>query len=107
MATTVGYVGTIQVETVNVSRIFFSLTEAVDQSNWIRIGSVRAWFTMNLEANDRPFYLAQLSLIQNAMNDGLQIQVGHDGAIQDWHKRNPNDVFTCTSVRVLRAPMRF
>jgi len=107
MASTVGYVGTIQVETVNVSRIFFSLTEAVNQSNWIRIGNVRAWFTMNLEAGDRPFYLAQLSLVQNAMDNGLQIKIGHDGAIQGFHFRHPNDTFTCTSVRTLRAPMRF
>lgn len=107
MASTVGYVGTIQVETVGVSRIFFGLTETVNQSDWIRIGNVRAWFTMNLEAGDRPFYLAQLSLIQDAMRDGLQIKVGHDGAIQGFHYRDPNDVFTCTSVRILRAPMRF
>lgn len=107
MATTVGYIGTIQVETVNVSRIFFGLTGSTNDSDWVKIGGIRAWFTMNLEAGDRPFYLAQLSLIEQAMSEGLQVKVGHEGAITGWHYREPNDVFECNSVRVLRAPMRF
>lgn len=106
MARTVGYVGTIQVETVNVSRIFFGLTEEKDESNWVKVGGKRAWFTMNLEANDRPFYLAQLSLISEAMRGGLQVQVGHGGTL-DWHIRTPGDTFPATSVRILRAPMKF
>jgi hypothetical protein len=107
MASTVGYVGTIQVETVNVSRIFFGLTAKNNTSDWVKVGGKRAWFTMNLEAGDRPFYLAQLSLIKQAMSEGLQIKVGHEGAVTGWHYREPGDVFECNSARILRAPMQF
>ena len=105
MASTKGYVGTIQVETVNVSRIFFGLTASKSSANWVKIGGKRAWFTMNLEANDRPFYLAQLSLLKQALSEGLYVKLGHGGAISSWHYREPNDTFECTSVRILRAPM--
>lgn len=106
MAETVGFVGTIQVETHSVSRIFFGLTGAVNNDNWVKIAGKRAWFTMNLEATDRPFYLAQLSLLKQAMSEGLHVEVDHGGAAA-WHYREPGDTFECSSVRILRAPMRF
>ena len=38
---TVGFVGTVEVETVNASRLWFSLTANKDQGDWIKIGPVR------------------------------------------------------------------
>jgi hypothetical protein len=38
---TVGFVGTIEVETRNVSRLWFSLTEDTTKADWIKMGSVR------------------------------------------------------------------
>lgn len=35
MATTQGFVGTIEVETRSVSRIWFGLTESKDSANWL------------------------------------------------------------------------
>ncbi len=106
MARTVGYVGTIEVETRNTARIWFSLTEAKDQSDWINIAGVRAWFTLNLDASDRQMYMAELSLIKDGMRDDLQIQVTHDG-VESFHHKNPGDSYTTTGVRILRSPMRF
>ena len=103
---TVGFVGTIEVETRNVSRLWFSLTGDAIKDNWIKIGQVRAWFTMNLEADDRPFYLAEMTLVMEAMRSGLQINVSHGGAAS-FQKSAPNDSFEVDGVRVLRAPMRF
>jgi hypothetical protein len=103
---TVGFVGTIEVETRNVSRLWFSLTEDADKATWIKIGAVRAWFTMNLEGGDRPFYLAQLTLVMEAMRARLQVNVSHGGAA-DFQKQAPNDSFEVDGGRVLRSPMRF
>jgi hypothetical protein len=103
---TVGFVGTIEVETRNVSRLWFSLTGDATKDNWNKIGQVRAWFTMNLEADDRPFYLAEMTLVMEAMRSGLQINVSHGGAAS-FQKSAPNDSFEVDGVRVLRAPMRF
>jgi hypothetical protein len=103
---TVGFVGTIEVETRNVSRLWFSLTEDADKATWIKIGAVRAWFTMNLEAGDRPFYLAQLTILMEAMRARLQVNVSHGGTA-DFQKQAPNDSFEVDGVRVLRSPMRF
>jgi hypothetical protein len=103
---TVGFVGTVEVETRSVSRLWFSLTEDQSKDNWIRLGQVRAWFTMNLEAGDRPFYLAQMTIVMEAMRAALQINVSHGGAA-DFEKQAPNDSFEVDGVRVLRSPMRF
>ena len=106
MARTVGYVGTVEVETRNVSRVWFSLTEDPDESNWVKIGAHRAWFTMNLETSERPFHFAELTLIMEAMRAGLQIEVKHGGA-EPFEYRNPSDSFEVNGVRILRAPMKF
>lgn len=103
---TVGFVGTVEVETRSVARLWFSLTEHRDKSDWIKIGPVRAWFTMNLEASDRPFFLAEMTLLMEAMRAGLQVNVSHGGAAS-FQKREPNDSFEVDGVRVLRSPMRF
>lgn len=106
MATTKGFVGTVEVETRGVARIWFGLTESKSDDDWVRIAGKRAWFTLNLEAADRPMYMAELSLVKDAMRDGLQLQVAHEGAAS-FHKREPGDSYEATGVRILRAPMRF
>jgi hypothetical protein len=103
---TVGFVGTVEVETVNASRLWFSLTERKDQSDWIKIGPVRAWFTMNLESEHRPSHLAQLSLIMESMRSGHQVEVSHGGVASFDHGIS-NDTFEVDGIRVLRAPLRF
>jgi len=103
---TEGYVGTIQVETRDTSRIWFSLTADPSSSSWIQIGAVRAWFTMNLEDPDRPSYLAQLTLLMEAMRNGLQVQVQHEGPAP-FQFRDPGDSFETTGLRILRAGLHF
>ncbi len=103
---TIGYVGTVEVETVGTARLWFGLTESKDEADWIKIGSVRAWFTMNLEAADRPFFLAKLPLLMEAMRSGLQVKASHGGAAS-FQKWEPNDSFEVDGVRVLRTPMHF
>jgi hypothetical protein len=103
---TIGYVGTVEVETVGTARLWFGLTESKDKADWIKIGPVRAWFTMNLEAADRPFFLAQLPLLMEAMRSGLQVRASHGGAAS-FHKSEPNDSFEVEGVRVLRSGLFF
>jgi hypothetical protein len=103
---TVGFVGTVEVETSNTSRLWFSLTTNKDQGDWIKIGPVRSWFTMNLESENRPYHFAQLSLIMEAMRSDLQVDVTHGGAASYWHYIS-NDSFEVDGIRVLRAPLRF
>lgn len=106
MATTKGYVGTIEVETRGTSRIWFGLTATVNRSDWVKIAGKRAWFTLNLDASDRPMFMAELSLIKDALRDGMQVQVTHDGAAS-FQKRTSGDSYEATGVRILRKPMRF
>lgn len=106
MAKTNGYAGTIEVETRGTARIWFGLTGNNNDDDWVKIAGKRAWFTLNLEASDRPMYMAELSLIKDAMRDGLQIQVTHEGAAH-FHKRTPGDAYEVSGVRILRAPMHF
>lgn len=106
MATTNGYVGTIEVETRGTSRIWFGLTATVNRSDWVKIAGKRAWFTLNLDASDRPMFMAELSLIKDALRDGMQVQVTHDGAAS-FQKRTSGDSYEATGVRILRKPMRF
>ncbi len=107
MPRTNGYVGTVEVETRNVSRIWFSLTESPGSADWVRIGQHRAWFTMNLETDDRPYEIAKLTLLMESVRSSLAIRVSHGGAISDFHKRNPNDSFEVDGVRILRQGMVF
>lgn len=103
---TTGFVGTVEVETRGVSRLWFSLTEHKNQSDWVKIGPARAWFTMNLEAADRPFYLAQMTLLMEAMRSGLHVNVSHGGAA-NIQKQAAHDSFEVDGVRILRDPLQF
>ena len=102
---TVGFVGTVEIETRDVARLWFSLTASKEGADWIKIGPVRAWFTTNLEAADRPSFMAQLPLLMEALRSGLQVEVSHVDATFD--KNDPNDAFEVDGIRILRAPMRF
>jgi hypothetical protein len=106
VATTVGYVGTFEVESRGVSRMWFSLTAAAQGAEWVKIGANRAWFTMNLESTDRPFHMAQGPVLLEAMRSGLQIQVSHDGAA-NFFKRVAGDSFEVDGIRVLRLGLHF
>ena len=102
---TVGFVGTVEIETRDVARVWFSLTASKESADWIKIGPVRAWFTTNLEAADRPSFMAQLPLLMEALRSGLQVEVSHTDATFD--KNEANDAFEVDGIRILRAPMRF
>lgn len=106
MAQSEGYVGTIEVETRGTARVWFGLTETVNKSDWVKVAGKRAWFTLNLEASDQPMFMAELSIVKDALRDGMQLQVTHEGAAR-FQKREPGDSFESTGVRILRRPMRF
>lgn len=106
MPTTNGYVGTIEAETRDVNRLWFSLTEEATGAGWIRIGAARAWFTMRMDTADRPTYLAQLTLLLEAMRRGWHVSVSHGGAAS-FQKSDPNDSFEVNGVRVLRSGVHF
>lgn len=105
-AKTVGYIGTIESETRGVSRLWFSLTDQPKSSNWVKIGSARAWFTVNMDAATRPSHMAQLTLLLEAMRSGLEVEVSHGGAA-DFDKSEPNDSFEVDGLRILRAGLHF
>ena len=105
-ASTVGYVGTIEVETDATPRLWFSLTASADDGDWVKIGAVRAWFTMDLSSSERPYYLAMLPLLMEAMRAGDQVKATH-GGVAPFEKQVPNDSFEATGVRILRAPISF
>ena len=107
MPKTNGFVGTTEVETRDVSRIWFSLTTERDGAESVRIGSHRAWFTMNLETGDRPYELAKLTLLLEALRSKLAIRVSHDAAVTIFHKVNPLDSFEVDGVRILREEIDF
>ena len=106
MATTSGYVGTLEVETRGVSRIWFALTANPTGSNWVRIGQHRAWFTMSMESKDRPSEMAKLSLLTEAMRSGLRVRVSHGGAAS-FKKYHAHDSFEVNGVEVLRSGLSF
>jgi hypothetical protein len=106
MARTSGYVGTLEVETRGHDRVWIGLTQSANDNDWIRVARKRAWFTLDLETADRPVHLAELALLKQALTEGLQVQVSHDGAAA-FHKSVAGDAFDCTGVRVLRSPMHF
>ena len=102
---TIGFVGTVEVETIGTARVWFGLTQSEDTADWIKIGPVRAWFTMNLEGSDRTYYLAQLPLLLESLRSGPQVKITHGGAAT-FHHWDPGDSFVVDSVRVVRAGMR-
>lgn len=106
MPTTIGYVGTIEAETRNVSRLWFALTKTSQGSEWLKIGAPRAWFTMKMESSDRPTHMAQLTLLLESMRSGLKVQVSHGGAAS-FHKFEPKDSFEVNGVRAVRSGLSF
>lgn len=106
MGSTVGFVGTVKVETVDTSRIWFSLTDGPTGDDWIHIGARRAWFTMNLEDVDRAAHLAQLTLLMEALRSGCQVKADHGGSAS-FHYNEAGDAFEVTGLRMLRPPLRF
>ena len=101
-----GFVGTIEAETRDVDRIWFSLTGHADRDDWVRIAQARAWFTMNLQTSERASHLAQLDLLLASMRDGLMVRVSHGGALP-FGRDNIHDSFEVDGVRVLRAGLAF
>jgi hypothetical protein len=105
-ADTVGYVGTVEVETDATPRLWVSLTASSTGGDWVKVGAVRAWFTMDLSSGQRPYYLAMLPLLLEAMRSGDQVRVTH-GGVAGFHKQVENDSFEAIGVRILRAPIEF
>ncbi|MBI3217092.1 MAG: hypothetical protein HYZ38_25025 [Mycobacterium sp.] len=106
MAHTIGYVGTIESETRDVARLWFSLRSKSKGGGWVKIGQNRAWFTMNMESSDRPSHMAQLTLLLEALRSGLQVSVSHGGAAP-FSKKAENDSFEVDGIRILRADLKF
>jgi hypothetical protein len=102
MAVTTGFVGTLEAETRDVSRLWFALTKSVNNNDWIKIGAPRAWFTMKMESPDRPTHMAQLTLLLEAMRSGLRVEVSHGGAAS-FKKVEPKDSFEVNGIRISRA----
>jgi hypothetical protein len=101
-----GYVGTLEAETRDVARVWFSLTAEATGSDWVKIGGPRAWFTMSMESADRPTHMAQLTLLLEAMRHELEVEVRLDGETS-FHRRDPHDTFKVNGVRVLRTGLHF
>ena len=106
MPVTVGFVGTLEVETRNVSRTWFALTSAPQGSDWVKIGAHTAWFTMSMETSDRPSEMSKLSLLLEAMRNGLHVRVSHGGAAS-FKKYHPHDSFEVNGVEILRSGLTF
>ncbi len=106
MAHTIGYIGTIESETRDVARLWFSLRSESTGGSWVKIGANRAWFTMNMETDDRPSHMAQLTLLLEALRSGLQVSVSHGGALP-FPKKVENDSFEVDGIRIIRADLTF
>ena len=101
---TSGFVGTVEVETTSTARVWFGLTQSKDAGDWIKIGPVRAWFTLDLEASDRPFYLAELALLMEAMRGGDHVAVSHGGAITELPQVGPERLVRCRRRQTVAQP---
>lgn len=106
MPSTEGFVGTIEAETDETDRVWFSLTASSEHNDWVKIGAHRAWFTMNMETTSRPTEMAKLTLLLEAMRNGLAVRVRHGGTA-DFHRDDPGDSFEAVRVRVLRSGLHF
>jgi hypothetical protein len=102
-----GYVGTIESETRGVSRLWFGLTSAATGADWLKEANKRVWLTMNMESADRPSHMAQLTLLLEAMRNGLQVRASHDGVATNFHKDVEGDSYEVNGIRVLRKPLVF
>jgi hypothetical protein len=107
MASTVGFVGTVQVETPGTDRVWFSLVKDDTGADWVKVGRHRAWFTMSLQSSERPAHMAQLTLLLEAMRSSLEVKVVHGGAVDISSGHDPSETFEVSSVRVLRHGLHF
>ena len=106
---TVGYVGSIEVETSGTDRVWFSLTEQDSGANWVEINGIRAWFQMKVEASDaRPVEMAKLAMLFEAMKEGYQVAIYHpDEPRSRIYRMTRNDTFDANKVRTLRTGLHF
>ena len=106
---TVGYVGSIEVETEDTDRIWFSLTEQDNGANWVEIDGIRAWFQMKVEpSRARPVEMAKLALLFDAMKEGYQVAVYHpDDPRAHINRMTANDTYDANKVRCLRTGIHF
>ncbi|MED5811319.1 hypothetical protein VST63_03015 [Mycolicibacterium sp. 050232] len=104
MSPTYGYVGTIESETRETARLWFSLRSESVGGEWVKIGANRAWFTMDMETDQRPSHMAQLTLLLEAMRSGLQIRVSHGGLLNFGISR---DSYEVNGIRILRSDLTF
>jgi hypothetical protein len=109
MARTLGYIGSIEVETRGTDRVWFSLTEQDSGANWVKIDDVRAWFQMKVEPSEaRPVEMAKLAMLFDAMKEGYQVAVYHpDAPRSDIYRMETNDTFDAEKVRTLRTGIHF
>jgi hypothetical protein len=107
---TVGYVGTIEVETEGHDRIWFSMTERDTGSDWVQLDGQRAWFQMwvNGAQADRPVEMAKLGLLVEAMRERQEVAVYHpDTPHAGISRQRANDTFDANKIRTLRLGISF
>lgn len=102
-----GYVGTIEAETRGQARLWFGLTSDASGANWLKEANKRVWLTMDMESADRPSHMAQLTLLLEAMRNGLQVRASHSGVAPGFFKEVAGDSYEVNGVRVLRAGLKF
>ncbi len=107
MASTIGFVGTVQVETPGRDRIWFSLVKNDTGAEWVKVGRHRAWFTMNLQSRERPAHMAQFALLLEAMRSNLEVNVVHGDSVNISSGHDPSETFEVLSVRILRRGLSF
>lgn len=108
VAKTVGYVGTVRVNDEGTgSRVWVSLTESSTTADWLEYANQRAWFFINLKDADQAVRMAQVSLLLEAMRDGLHTEIKHQAASPTTYWNNPGDAFDIDKVRILRTGIHF
>lgn len=110
MERTVGYVGTIEVETEGHDRIWFSLTERDTGADWVELNGKRAWFQMsvNNDDTDRPVDMAKLAMLFEAIRERQEVAVYHPAQHHAGISRmNSEDTFDAIKLRVLRVGLHF
>ncbi len=106
---TVGYIGTVRVNDEQTgSRVWVSMTSEPTGDDWIHIGQHRAWFWVPLYGSiNQPVRMGQLTLLLEAMREGLHTEIKHQGASTTSYWNEPGDAFEIDKVRILRKGLRF
>ena len=109
MPTTRGYIGTVRVNDEQTgSRIWVSMTTGPTNADWIRHGTKRAWFFINLGGNiNQPVRMGQLTLLLESLREGLHAEIKHQGASAGVYWNNPGDAFEVDKIRILREGLSF